>query len=521
MKHLKNSRTLVALALALGLIVGLLAGVRLSDVHKAAAQAPDAAPLSIPDPVQLSTTFTKLAKQLEPSVVQVTSTIEPKQERRNRRGLAPQDPDDLFRRFFGQNPFEDMPMPQRPFRSQGTGSGFVVSDKGYILTNNHVVADATKIQVKLHGDRTDYTAKVIGSDPELDLAVIKIDAGRPLQSVKIGNSDGVQVGDWAVAIGSPFGLEATVTAGIISGLSRDLRVEHHQLQRFMQTDAAINPGNSGGPLLNMRGEVVGVNTMIATNSGANEGVGFALPINMAVNAYNQIVKTGKVSRGAIGIRFAPDAKPELLRAYGADSGVFVQDVTPGQPAEKAGLKEGDIVTSFNGKPVKDGEDLVAMVSQTPVGTRVPVTVLRDKKPMSFDVTVGDRAPMIAGDSGQGGPGEGGDRGEGQQAAKFGISVRSLSAQERDSLDFDAKSGVLVTEVDPNSFAEDVGLAPGDVVMEINRQPVSSVNDVKRIAGEIRPGDAVAFKAMRADRRPGGNSRRWASVFLAGTLPNTK
>ena len=398
MKMLKNRKTVATLALAAGLLLGTWINSGVKAASAAASPAPDAAQLTVPNPVQLSTAFTQLAKQLEPSVVQVTSTIEQKQVRS--RGRATPQPfgedwPDPFRRFFGDNPFGDLP--QQPRRAEGTGSGFVVDKNGYILTNNHVVDGATKVKVQLHENDTEYTAKVIGADPELDLAVLKIEAGRPLAPVRIGNSDGVQVGDWAVAIGSPFGLEATVTAGIISAKGR--AIGDHQLQRFLQTDAAINPGNSGGPLLNINGEVIGVNTMIASSSGAYQGVGFALPINLAVNSYNQIIKTGKVSRGAIGIQFDRNQKPELLKVYGGATGVFVRRVTPRTPAERAGIREGDIVTAFNGKPVKDGDDLVSMVSQTPVGSQVPLTVLRDGKTMDLTISIGDRAEIVAGDSG--------------------------------------------------------------------------------------------------------------------------
>ncbi|MGE5647327.1 MAG: Do family serine endopeptidase [Acidobacteriota bacterium] len=534
MKFRKTQRSLLLLILIAGLIAGGVTASRVGVVRAASPQAkavaPDATPLQIPDPVQLSTAFSKLAKQLEPSVVQVTSTIEEKSaQRRGNRARPDQttDPEDLFRRFFGQDPFGDMPMPQRPRRAQGTGSGFIVDKNGYILTNNHVVEDATRVQVRLHDDTTQYNAKVIGTDPELDLAVIKIESSKPLAPVKIGNSDGVQVGDWAVAIGSPFGLDATVTAGIISALGRDLNTEGHQLQRFLQTDAAINPGNSGGPLLNIRGEVIGVNTMIATNTGASAGVGFALPINMAVNAYNQIIETGKVSRGAIGIRFQRDTKPELLEAYGAKSGVFVSEVTPGTPAARAGIKEGDIITAFDGKPVKDGDELVSRVSQTPVGRKVPITILRDNKTLNMTIEVIDRSQLMAEVRG-GSSDTGGDRQEGQQSAKLGISVQNLRETDRDQMDFREQGGVLVSNVDSGSFAEEVGIQEGDVLVAINRQPVNSTDDVKRIAGTLKAGDPVAFKVYRSPgaglrrRSPNqGQNAQWIPLFLAGTLPKVQ
>jgi serine protease Do len=337
--------------------------------------------------------------------------------------------------------------------------------------------------------------------------------------VKIGNSDAIQVGDWAVAIGSPFGLEATVTAGIISAKGRDLGGGAHQLQRFLQTDAAINPGNSGGPLLNIRGEVVGVNTMIATNTGASDGVGFALPINMAVNAYNQIIKTGKVSRGGIGILFPREQKPELLKAYGANSGVFVERVLPGLPAAKAGIKEGDIVTGFNGKPVTNGDQLVADISSTPIGKKVPITVLRGDKTLNLEVEVVDRKDVNAVSNGESVEPEGGSGGGEQgQNVKFGISVRSLRPDDRESMNFQESGGVLITDVESDSFGEDLGLQRGDVLMAINRQPVNSPDDVKRIAGTLKPGQPVALKVMRNAGQNQNGVNQWQPFFLAGTLP---
>ena len=251
-----------------------------------------------------------------------------------------------------------------------------------------------RIKVKLHNGDTRYRARVIGFDPETDLAVIKIDPTNPLVPVTIGNSEAVQVGDWAVAIGSPFGLEASVTAGIVSAMGRDIGGPL-QLQRFIQTDAAINPGNSGGPLLNIRGEVIGVNTMIATQSGGYQGIGFALPMNMVARVYNDIIRTGRVTRGSIGVQWTKaDNKPELFRAFGTSRGVFVSLVQKGGPADKAGIKVEDIIIAMNGKPVKDGDDLVARVSDTPIGTAVNLTVDREGKKLDFKVTILDRAEVF-------------------------------------------------------------------------------------------------------------------------------
>ncbi len=245
-------------------------------------------------------------------------------------------------------------------RGQAVGSGVVVDKAGYILTNNHVVDKADRIKVKFLGDPTEYEAKVVGVDVQTDLAVVRVEGKSNLTPAKIGNSDAVQVGDWAMAIGSPFGFQPTVTAGIISAKERDIDPTM-QFQHFLQTDAAINPGNSGGPLLNMRGEVIGINTAIASQSGGYQGIGFALPINTAAMVYNEIIKSGKVTRGSIGISFTPSDTPNahaLLKAAGINEGVFVQSVAPGGPSDKGGLKDGDIIVALNGKPVRDGGELV-------------------------------------------------------------------------------------------------------------------------------------------------------------------
>ncbi len=256
----------------------------------------------------------------------------------------------------------------------------------------------------MHGDSTEYRARVIGIDIETDIAVIKIDnPKRALTPITVGNSEAVQVGDWAVAIGSPFGLEATVTAGIISATGREVPGNDKQFQRFIQTDAAINPGNSGGPLLNIRGEVIGVNTMIATQNGGSQGVGFALPINMVAKIYNDIIRDGRVTRGSIGVTFGNHENPEtLMRAMGFDHGADRRHVKKGGPADKAGIKEQDIITGLNGQPIRDGKDLIDRVAETPVGTQITLNVDRDGKKMDIKLSVQDRVqvysdtPSIAG-----------------------------------------------------------------------------------------------------------------------------
>ncbi len=445
-KVLQKQKLLSFSLLLFTLSIGILIGTLLT--HGVSAQkgsgAPDATPLIIPDPVQLSTAFSQLAKRLEPSVVNITATSLPKQapaasNRRRQQQVVPQDPGDeqgfdLFRFF--QGPFGDSPQSQQ--RRDGTGSGVIVDPNGYIITNNHVVDGADRLRVHLTGDPigTDYEAKLIGVDVETDLAVIKIDTPQKLSAAKMGNSDAVQVGDWAVAIGSPFGLEATVTAGIISAKERSLP-DARQFQHFLQTDAAINPGNSGGPLLNIKGEVIGINTAIVTST--NAGVGFALPINTAATTYNQIIKSGKVVRGSIGVTLQ-EAKPELLKVYGASQGAFVSKVQAGSPAADAGVKEGDVIVSLNGKPITKSDDLVNAVAETQVGTKATLGVIRGGKRTDLPVTIGDRAqiyaenPLVAGSR----PG-GSSRGESSESM-FGIFVRNLEPADIEDSGFPERPG---------------------------------------------------------------------------------
>jgi serine protease Do len=520
------SLTVVFTALALGILIGTLIN---TDVRADKAQAvTDATPLVIPSPVQLANDFTALAKKLEPAVVYITTEYEAKAARSERRRPQAQGDEDedadpgseLWRRFFGRDPFGGGggTTPQRPFKQEASGSGFLVDPKGYIITNYHVVDEADKIKVKVHGDTKEHRAKLIGYDVETDLAILKIDAGKPLDYAKVGNSDSVQVGDWAIAIGSPFGLEASVTAGIVSAKGRDV-AGSQQFQRFIQTDAAINPGNSGGPLLNIRGEVIGINTAIATRTGGYQGIGFALPMNVAVRVYNDITKNGRVTRGSIGITWDKNQeKPELLRALGTDHGVLVGSVQAKGPAEKAGIRAEDIIVSLNGQPVKNGEDLVARISDTPVGNKVKITVDRGGKHMDFDVTVADRTEVFAERFARNGAPAPAEQPETSEV-KFGFKLRSLTAAEREELKLDENQGVKVAGVVEDSFAAEIGILDGDIIVSINRIPVGSHEDIRKVQATLKPGDAVAFRVMREN--PAGGRRgvpRYGSFFISGTLP---
>jgi len=510
------------------LSIGILIGTLLTTGVKAGREqmAPDATPLVIPSPVQMQNDFAKLAKRAENSVVHINTVDEGKQSAAasQRRGVRPQqdegtdeeDPSaDLFRRFFRNGPqgHGGMPMGPAPKR-MGTGSGFIVDKNGYIITNYHVVDGADKITVKLHGDTNDYKAKVIGFDKETDLAVIKIVAGNPLTPLKVGNSEAVQVGDWAIAIGSPFGLDATVTAGIVSAKGRDF-AGAQAFQRFIQTDAAINPGNSGGPLLNALGEVIGINTMIATRTGGYEGIGFALPMNMAVKVYNQIISSGRVTRGSIGVQFDRTTDPTLMKAFKLDGGVPVTVVVEGGPSDRAGLKPEDIITSVNGAPMKSGDDLIAKVSELPVGSKAALEIDRQGKKMKFDVTIEDRAQLFADNPivGNGRKPEEAPQ-KSQQSAQFGIMITNLPSSAAD------KMGVQVTRVVPSSFAEEIGMQERDVIVSINRIPVTNVDELKKIQGTLKPGDAVAFRVMRTPQVMvrGGAAPAPQGLWLSGMLP---
>ena len=536
----RQQKLLTASVFLFTLSVGVLIGTLVTNgVHAAKggqSVAPDATPLVIPPAAANETDFTRLAKMAEPSVVNITSDYTPPKTAGSKRPKQAQ-PDeeedenaDLFRRFF-----RDMPGGQggggqgvRPRAREATGTGFVVDKNGYIITNNHVVEKAETIKVKFPGDKSEYKAKVIGTDWESDLAVLKIiDLKRTLPALKIGNSDGVQVGDWAIAIGSPFGLAASVTAGIISATGRDVSGAE-AFQRFIQTDAAINPGNSGGPLLNIKGEVIGINTAIATQTGGYQGIGFALPMNMAARVYNSIIQYGRVRRGSIGISWNKQEKPEILKAAGVSSGVLVENITKDGPAAKAGMKPEDIIVSLNGKLIKDGDDLIARIADTAINSSLKVTVDREGKKMDLTVVVADREEVFKdnvrfasrrkdlptpGAAPEGTP------------AKFGISIRPLSDKEKEDADSQGR-GVYVTTLIEGSFAEEIGLMDRDIIVSINRQAVNNPEDVRRIQGSLKPGDAVAFRVLRQPAQlslPGQRKSTekvpYQSLYVAGTLPS--
>lgn len=512
--------TLVFFTLVFGIGIGTLInrGVRAS--RPAAEGAADATPLTIPAAARVPNEFSKLAKKLEPSVVYIHSDYLPKvsSAKKQRPGDEdeeqgqPKEPGDMLRRFFGQDNADP-----RQFRKEGSGTGFIVDKNGYIITNYHVIDKADRVKVRLHDDSSDYRAKVIGFDPESDIAVIRIDAKKPLTPVQVGNSDGVDVGDWSVAIGSPFGLEATVTAGIVSATGRDLPGNNLQFQHFLQTDAAINPGNSGGPLLNIRGEVIGVNTMIATRSGAYEGIGFAMPSNMAVKVYNDIIRSGRVVRGSIGIQWRREERGDTLQAFGLDHGVIIDGVQKDGPAGRAGVHEDDIVVALNDRPVKNGEELVGKIADLPIGSMALLTVDRSAKRMDFKVKIEERAqvwkdsPVFASSAKPQTP-----EATPNSTSKLGMGIKAIPARDRQDLQLDANQGVRVVSVETGSFADDIGVREGDVILSINRHPISSPDEVMKMQSAFRPGQAVALRVQRTST-VAGRTAQAPRFYLSGRL----
>ena len=493
---------LVVLTLGIGILIGtVISGRALATRDQSTTSG--ASLLAIPDPIVLSNAFTGISKKLGPAVVNISTTQVIEKPKGSKKPRHYNDPfQDFFDRFFDSP--EDGPSAERSL-----GSGVIVDKKGFILTNNHVIDQATKIQVAMDGDPTKYSARVIGADQDTDLAVIKIETTHDLPVAKLGNSDGVQVGDWVLAFGSPFGLNSTVTAGIVS--AKDRTTVGKQFQRFIQTDAAINPGNSGGPLVNMAGEVIGINTAIYTGSRGFEGVGFALPSTTAISVYNQLITVGKVTRGSIGITFQEDRSnnPVLMKELGAPYGIVVEAVEPGSPADKVGMQPGDVITNINGTPVHKGADLVNPIAQTPIGQSVQIRYVRNKEAKDVSLTVADRSkifPQTARNAE--------DRPDKpEEPAQFGLHVEELTPDLAHKLGMGKITGVVVSEVEPASFAEDVDFARGDVITEINHAPINTLADYRREMGQLKKGQDVLFKVARRT-----DTDRVLTLFLAGAVP---
>jgi len=502
----KGHRWDLVLLIVVTLVCGFLVGTVLPGrgAIARAVRHDSAAPLAVPDPIHLSGAFASIVQAVEPAVVNISTTQVHRATQRRR----------LPRRFeegpFGDfwNHFFDSPN-GGPMAEHSLGSGVMVDKNGYILTNDHVVNGATKIEVQLNGESTKYTAKVVGTDDETDLAVLKINADRDLPVAKLGNSSGVSVGDWVLAIGSPFGLRATVTAGIIS--AKDRGGIAGQFQHFLQTDAAINPGNSGGPLVDMAGQVIGINTAIVTQSSGYEGVGFALPSNTAIKIYDDLVEHGKVTRGSIGVSFQEEqsTNPMVLKDLGTPYGIVIEGVEPGSPASRAGLKGGDVITAVNGNPVKLGNELVDTITRAPLGSRVELTYVRDREERKASVTIEARDQVFSGNSST--PGK--SPSERSSPVKFGLHGETLSPERARQLRMEGQRGVVVSGVDPGSFAEDIGFQRGDVIVGVNRKGVESSGDLRGELARVEAGGEVVFKVLRQDQ-----GRGLLILFLAGTVP---
>ncbi len=519
--HRWGSSLAVLLTLAVGILIGTVISYGVKGQDKSGISS-DATPLTIPSPRQLSNQFTQIAKQMEPAVVNINteSTVQNPHRRRmptpnTPQGQGPGDEDnpfqDFFDRFFGQGQGQGQGQ-GGPIRQRSLGSGVIVDPKGYIVTNRHVVEKAERIRVKFQDDpqgSPGHDAKVVGTDQETDLAVIKVEMNKPLPYAKIGNSDGMQIGDWVLAIGSPFGLNATVTAGIVSYVGRNI-VPGRQFQSFIQTDAAINPGNSGGPLVNLDGQVIGINTAIITGSDGYEGVGFALPSNTVAHVYNQLIgPEHRVTRGSIGVEFAAEANPAVARVYGVKSGITIANVVSGSPADQAGLKVGDTIVSVDGRPLKNGDELVGDISSRKPGSTAKIGYVRNGKDGTTTVTIANRAKLFASRLGEE---EEGNEEAAPAPSKLGLTVQNVTRDMAERLSIPPGKGVIVSDVKPGSFADDVGLSRGDVVLEVNKQPVNSDDDFRKLSQNLKSGQDVVFLVRQ------GRGRNQGTIFLGGTLP---
>jgi len=383
---------------------------------------------------------------------------------------------EFFERFFG----EDM---QREFKQPSLGSGFIIDKNGFVVTNNHVIEDADQIKVKLN-DQREFDAKVVGRDPNTDIALLKIESGETLPVVKLGDSDALEVGQWVLAIGSPFGLEHTVTAGIVSAKGRVIGSGPYD--DFIQTDASINPGNSGGPLLNLKGEVIGINTAIIASGN---GIGFAIPINLAKDIIVALKNEGEVTRGWLGVAIQ-DLSSDMAEYYEIKDkkGVFVADVFEGDPADQAGIQRKDIILELNGEKIKTTRQLTALIAKIPVGESARVKILRDGKEKTVEVKVGKRPEERLAARGQ--PKE--------QQEEFGIGVSNLTPEITQRFNTDETSGVIVTHVEGGGKGDSADIRVGDVIKEINRQPIKNVSDYQAVLAKVAAGESVNLFIRRKD-----------------------
>ncbi|HUC98225.1 MAG TPA: DegQ family serine endoprotease, partial [Candidatus Polarisedimenticolaceae bacterium] len=375
------------------------------------------------------------------------------------------------------------PMPRGPQRQRSLGSGFIIDGDGSILTNNHVVENAQKIVVKL-ADEQEYEAKVIGRDPKTDIAVIKIEAKTKLTPANFGDSDGLEVGEWVMAIGNPFGLDSTVTSGIVSAKGR--HIGQGPYDNFIQTDASINPGNSGGPLINLRGEVIGINTAIFSRTGGNIGIGFAIPVNLVKELLPQLRGKGKVTRGYLGV-LIQKVTPEIAESLGMEKsqGALVANVSKDGPADKSGVKVGDVIVEFDGKEIRDSAELPIIVARTSVDKKVRMKVLRDKKELTLNVAVGELKDeeVVA---------------SAPEKGEMGLTVQRLTPQIAESLGLEKTDGIVVSAVEPGSAADEAGIRRGDVIVEIDRKPIRNLEEYKKSIATVRKGKGVLFLVRRGE-----------------------
>ena len=424
--------------------------------------------------------FVVLAKKMKPVVVNISTTQVSESRGQQEFGspFGDEDPfNDFWRRFFGG------PLPRGPQRQRSLGSGFIIDADGSILTNNHVVENAQKIVVKLSDDQ-EFEAKVVGRDAKTDIAIIKINAKTALTAASLGDSDRLDVGEWVVAIGNPFGLDSTVTSGIVSAKGR--HIGQGPYDNFIQTDASINPGNSGGPLINLRGEVIGINTAIFSRTGGNMGIGFAIPINLAKELLPQLRGKGKVTRGYLGV-LIQKVTPEIAESLGMERGygALVANVSKDGPADKAGVKVGDVIVEFDGKEVKDSAELPIIVARTPVDKKVRMKVLRDKKEVALSVAVGELKDeeVVA---------------SVPEKGELGLTVQKLTPQLAENLGLDKTDGVVVTAVEPGSAADEAGIRRGDVIVEVDRKPVRGVEEYRKAIAGSRKGRGLLFLVRRGE-----------------------
>ena len=479
----KKNVVIAVILISIGVIAGVIISSNLGWIPLGQAKVEPIPPRITEQLAETEKAFVEIAKRVTPAVVNISTTKTMKGMEKGQ--LSPFFNDPFFRRFFGDEFFREHEMPRKR-KEQSLGSGVIVSEDGYIVTNNHVVEGADEIKVVL-SDRREFVGKVVGADPKTDLSIVKIKAD-DLPSIVWGDSDQIEVGEFVLAIGSPFGLNQTVTSGIISAKGR-ANVGIADYEDFIQTDAAINPGNSGGALVNIRGELIGINTAIFTRSGGYMGIGFAVPSNMAKTVMDSLVKEGKVTRGWLGV-YIQDITPELAKQFklSTNRGALVSDVMEGSPADKAGLQRGDVILHYNGKEVENNSHLRNMVAQTPVGRTIDVKVIRDGRTETLKVVIGELpAEMAKGEAGEGGT----------DGIFQGLTVQNLTAEFRERLDIPEKiRGIVVTGVVADSPAEEYGIRAGDVIMQINRKDIKTIKDFSKISDEIKKGDSVLVLVYR-------------------------